>query len=850
MAFAQPNVNAGEFLDLAGFQPDGVPQLRDDDLSIPVLAEVLEPGDPAKADPAIPRPPVEHAWTDAVMLDTHSRPLAAVPTLSDVLVEGDPGFSHPSPLPADAPLTIPLLTDVMPYRDAVADLSRDETHGAPIPMLTDRFDEPASPVLAKSTVEPVGDAAAAAQSPLGLGDFDDIPVLTDLAVDEEAIPELTDRYEHADDIPVLSDIETEAHDIPVLDEVLGEAHDIPVLHEVAGEAHDIPVLDEVVGEAHDIPVLHEVAGEAHDIPVLDEVVGEAHDIPVLHEVAGEAHDIPVLDEVVGEAHDIPVLHEVVGEAHDIPVLHEVAGETHDIPVLEEVVGEAHEIPALHEVAGEAHDIPVLDEVEAYAHLPAQNDDHAALDELTHAELSESSAHTIPDLQALASSIDAQLFDPEVPFRAYCAFPGEKAVEPLLSGESDVPDAYPMARVPQPFGSASDELAVPPTDVTDLDTSVTPAAQAPEFEAPPSHEAMPKAVLAPDSADSSAVEVHPVPFEAIAATPLPEPEQPPVLVDAADLDTRDFGDHEPHLRIETPEPVVDHVEPDLRDFGVLPEHAEASIEAASAALEVPEALHVPEALEAPEALHIPEATEAPEALHVPEAVEVPEALHVSEAVEVPEALHVPEALEVPEPLEVAEAHGSDTGELESAFSEPPFTTSDADAEHDVAMEHDTHRHDAHHHDGSVTDAGANASVPGELAFAELEFVDQEPEHTEAVAAEHGAVMAEEEADHVAAMLSRREPVAAELTVPEPEPLASAVATPSAADLERVASEVGERALRFLSGEGHTLIEERCQEQAVWLAHRITREIAASLEREIGQWVQQAIKDAVLRRDSSQ
>src|SRR6202012_4156795 len=99
--------------------------------------------------------------------------------------------------------------------------------------------------------------------------------------------------------------------------------------------------------------------------------------------------------------------------------------------------------------------------------------------------------------------------------------------------------------------------------------------------------------------------------------------------------------------------------------------------------------------------------------------------------------------------------------------------------------------------------------------------------------------EAEADHVAAVLSRHEPVAAELTEPEPELHAVATSAPTPAELEPRAAEVSDRALKFLSGDGHSLIEERCQEQAVWLAHRITREIAASLEREIGQWVQQAI-----------
>ena len=672
-------VNAGEFLDLAGPRPDGVPQLRDDDVSIPVLADVLEAGDPTKADPAVPRQAVEHAWTDALQLHTHGEPLAAVPTLSDVIVEGDPSFTHPSPRPAEAALTIPLLTEVLPYDEVSGRFAlADETHGSPIPLLTDRVEDPIA-----TAPEPAAD----------------IPVLTEALHDEA--------------------------DIPVLTEALHDEADIPVLTEALHDEADIPVLTEALHDEADIPELTEKVHDEAEIPELTEAVNDEAEIPELTEAVHDEAEIPELTEAVQDESEIPVLAEAERFA---PLVQDVA-----VPVFEEHI-----------------------DAEALA----------------------ASAHTAPELLALASTADAHLFDPELPFRAYCSFPGEKAQEPLLSGTSDVPDTYPMAHVPQPFGSAIEH-----TVAAEHETHVHPEA-----------------------------------------------------ANSEELDPRDFGDHLPHRLVDTLEAVELAPEAlDLRDFG----HAESTVaadpapvvEARAAEPAVSDAASEPEELESA-------FSEPP--------FSTSEAVTQATAEAVPAASHeAGSAAHVSEPVDTAVEMATDAVGM-AQVDEHAFALDDAASDEVPATQQST-----------PVDASALAELPSvsEAAASEAEVFEPEasgPASVSEVApaseVAHTAVMDEAEADHVAAVLSRHEPIAAELTEPEPELHAVATSEPTPAELERVAAEVSDRALKFLSGDGHSLIEERCQEQAVWLAHRITREIAASLEREIGQWVQQAIKDTLGRRES--
>ncbi|CAB3776328.1 DUF2486 family protein [Pararobbsia alpina] len=458
--------------------------MRDDDLSIPVLADILEPGDPAKADPAVPRRPMDHAWTDALAREVHGEPLAAIPMLNDVLVPGDSARAQHSPPPADSGLTIPLLTEVLSDHNPVTGLSYDETRGAPIPMLTDviaDFDEAVVEDEAQAGARAEAQATNLSAKPFAF-ELDDVPPLPDVSVDEAA-------------------------------------------------------------------------------PV------ERHAPPEWHEARTEP--------------------------------------------------------------------PV-------------------------------STHSPIDLSALASSIEANLLDSELPFRAYGEFPGEPAPTPIDVGDSALPPSWPMDKVPLPFGSGEPEV---------------PVQESPETEAF-AHDPTPlRAVIAPESSDADTVSAYPVPFEPIATEPLPEAAQAEVT------------------QAEVAEPEA--VQPEAVD----PEVAQ------------PEALQ-PEALQA----------------------------------------------EVVQP--------------EAEFSAP--------------------------------------------------------------------AMSAEDADHLAAMLSQPEPVAAELNQPQPEYLSPLAIVPAQTEIDHVAADVRARALRYLASEGHALIESRCQEQAVWLAHRITREIAATLEREIGQWVQDALNEALQKR----
>ncbi len=264
---------------------------------------------------------------------------------------------------------------------------------------------------------------------------------------------------------------------------------------------------------------------------------------------------------------------------------------------------------------------------------------------------QTATHAPVDLSELTSSVDAHLFDPELPFRAYCSFPGEAPSTPLNAGDSAVPEAYPMAKVPSPYGSAEPAEPLSSAQEAQRETSIPPSAL--------------RSVIAPESSDPAAVSVHPVPFEPIAEESLAE---------------------------------------------------------------------------------------------------------------------LPEALSPATP---------------------------------------------------EVNAETEAEPEAETVFA-------------AEAQPHGLAIAGDEADRIAAMLSRHEPVAAELTVPQPVRSLASVGAPTQAEIDHMVSDVRSRALRYLGSEGHALIEARCQEQAVWLAHRITREIAATLEREIGDWVQQALTDALEKR----
>jgi hypothetical protein len=93
---------------------------------------------------------------------------------------------------------------------------------------------------------------------------------------------------------------------------------------------------------------------------------------------------------------------------------------------------------------------------------------------------------------------------------------------------------------------------------------------------------------------------------------------------------------------------------------------------------------------------------------------------------------------------------------------------------------------------------------------------------------------------------------------PEPVLSPAAMPSQEalahgadrDADVIADRLRGRFTHFLTGDGRTLIEERCreslQEHSTWLVSQITREVALALETELTQWVREAVADELERR----
>jgi hypothetical protein len=100
-------------------------------------------------------------------------------------------------------------------------------------------------------------------------------------------------------------------------------------------------------------------------------------------------------------------------------------------------------------------------------------------------------------------------------------------------------------------------------------------------------------------------------------------------------------------------------------------------------------------------------------------------------------------------------------------------------------------------------------------------------------------------------------------PEPAipvmPAAAVVQTPPVAaepvrspehDADVIADRLRGRFTHFLTGDGRTLIEDRCreslQEHSTWLVSQITREVALALETELTVWVREAVADELGRR----
>jgi hypothetical protein len=67
---------------------------------------------------------------------------------------------------------------------------------------------------------------------------------------------------------------------------------------------------------------------------------------------------------------------------------------------------------------------------------------------------------------------------------------------------------------------------------------------------------------------------------------------------------------------------------------------------------------------------------------------------------------------------------------------------------------------------------------------------------------------------------------------------------------IADRLRGRFTHFLTGDGRTLIEERCreslQEHSNWLVSQITREVALALETELTEWVREAVVEELGRK----
>lgn len=90
-----------------------------------------------------------------------------------------------------------------------------------------------------------------------------------------------------------------------------------------------------------------------------------------------------------------------------------------------------------------------------------------------------------------------------------------------------------------------------------------------------------------------------------------------------------------------------------------------------------------------------------------------------------------------------------------------------------------------------------------------------------------------------------------SVPEPAlPEAAGPAHGTDRDADAIADRLRGRFTHFLTGDGRTLIEERCreslQEHSTWLVSQITREVALALETEMTEWVREAVADELARR----
>jgi hypothetical protein len=132
------------------------------------------------------------------------------------------------------------------------------------------------------------------------------------------------------------------------------------------------------------------------------------------------------------------------------------------------------------------------------------------------------------------------------------------------------------------------------------------------------------------------------------------------------------------------------------------------------------------------------------------------------------------------------------------------------------------------------------APREPSFRAEPVLAPQPPHNDALASSAG-------------VFDRAEPVApAEAGSIVPPDIAHEMAAPSQPDLdaEVIAERLRGRFAGFLTGEGRGIIEARCrdalQEHTTLLVSQITREVALTLETEMGNWVREAVEEEIARR----
>ena len=117
--------------------------------------------------------------------------------------------------------------------------------------------------------------------------------------------------------------------------------EVPVMEEEIPEVEEIPVMEEEIPEVEETPVMEE------GIPVAEETSVVEEEIPVVEETPVMEEEIPMVEETPVMEEEIPVVEETLVMEEEIPVVEEIPMVEEEISVVEEtpVVDEA-EVPPM------------------------------------------------------------------------------------------------------------------------------------------------------------------------------------------------------------------------------------------------------------------------------------------------------------------------------------------------------------------------------------------------------------------------------------------------------------------------------------------------------------------------